>query len=342
MAEAFLPDGLFGGQVSTEGKMKQIYGFLKSQKTGIIVGFSVTGLLIIGSLIMNYFPEPYEGLSGEDITFFFNNPRPIHIWFYIMFVGFIMYGICIFFCTVDSLIRKVKARTGKIPLYGASIVHVGFLVTLVAHLIGGIWSESGMPVTIGDTWVQAGEYELKVTGLETTSYPNGMPRKIKAQMKIRKDGEETSDTLGYNNPVLLDCGTKAFLLRNYGNMPNAVVLNIGGETRVLKIKDVFEINESKVLMANLYLPPQFRMPVVQLVSEGKDGKYNQVYVRIGRQNAQNVKGENVIFEDIKSTPAVVVTSKENPSIPLTLVAIGCFSSGMLLVIFRTAYKMVRV
>ena len=112
--------------------------------------------------------------------------------------------------------------------------------------------------------------------------------------------------------------------------------------RTFNIKDVIEINGSKVLLANLYLPPQFNMPVIQLVSKGKDGKYNKTYVRIGRQNAQNVKGVNVIFEDIKSTPAVVVSVKENPSIPLTLIAIGCFGSGMLLVIFRTAYKMVRV
>ena len=60
--------------------MKHIYDFLKSQKTGIIVGFAVTGLLIIGSLIMNYCPESYEGLSGEDITFFFNEPKLIHTW----------------------------------------------------------------------------------------------------------------------------------------------------------------------------------------------------------------------------------------------------------------------
>ncbi len=50
----------------------------------------------------------------------------------------------------------------------------------------------------------------------------------------------------------------------------------------------------------------------------------------------------MIFEDIKVMSAVAVTPKENPSIPLTLIAIGCFGSGMLLVIFRTAYKMVRV
>ncbi len=322
--------------------MKQIYGFLKSQKTGIIVVFTVTGLLIIGSLIMNYFPESYEGLSGEDITFFFKEPKLIHTWFYLMFVAFAMYGICIFICTLDSILRKVKARSKKIALYGASIVHIGFLVTLVAHLVGGIWSESGRPITIADTWVKSGEYELRVTGLDSTSYPNGMPRKITAQIKIRKDGKEFDDTLGYNNPVLLDYGTKMFLLRNYGNMPNSVVLNIDGETRSLNIKDTIELNGLRVLLANLYMPPQFPLPVIQLVSKGNDNKYNQTYVRIGRQNVQNINGVDVVFEDIKSTPAVVVTTKKNPSIPLTLIAIGCFGSGMLLVIFRTAYKMVRV
>lgn len=322
--------------------MKKVYDFLRSQKTGIIVGFAVTGLLIIGSLIMNYCPESYVGLSGEDITFFFNEPKPIHIWFYLMFVAFAMYGICIFICTLDSIIRKVKARSKKIALYGASIVHIGFLVTLVAHLVGGIWSESGRPITIADTWVQSGEYELKVAGLDSTTYPTGMPRKITAQMKIRKDGKEYDDTLGYNNPVLVENGTKQFLLRNYGNMPNSVVLNIDGQTEAFNIKDLFQINGSKVLIANLFMPPQFPLPVLQLITERGPGKYDETYVRFGRQNAQNVKGADIIFQDIKSTPAVVVTTKKNPSIPLTLIAIGCFGSGMLLVIFRTAYKMVRV
>jgi hypothetical protein len=49
-----------------------------------------------------------------------------------------------------------------------------------------------------------------------------------------------------------------------------------------------------------------------------------------------------MFENLKTTPAVAVSVKKNPSRPLTLIAIGCFGSGMLLVIFRTAYKMVRI
>jgi hypothetical protein len=323
--------------------MKRVYGFLKSQKTGIIAGFTVTVLLITGSLIMNYFPESYEGLSGEDITFFFENLKPINIWFYLMFAGFIMYGISIFFCTMDSLIRKARSRTRKIPLYGASIVHIGFIITLVAHLIGGIGSKSSIPITVADAWVESGGFEMKVDDFENTSYPNGMPKKIYAYMKIRRNGEEFKETLGYNNPVLLDHGTKEVLLHTYGNVPKSVVLNIGGEARDLKINDVIEINESRVLISDLYLPPQFRIPVVRLIAEDKDTKkHKQIIVPIGNQYTQNVNGADVMFEDLKTSPAVVVSIKENPSIPLTLFAIGCFGSGMLLVIFRTAYKMVRV
>ncbi len=322
--------------------MKKVYGFLKSQKTGIITGFTVTGLLIIGSLIMNYFPGSYEGLTGEDITFFFKNFKPINIWFYLMFAGFIMYGISIFFCTLDSIIRKVKGRTLKIPLYGASLVHIGFIVTLVAHLIGGIWSSSGSPITVADEWVQSGDFEMKVADFESTSYPNGMPKKIHAYMKIRRDGKETDETLGYNNPVLLDWGVKEILLRTYGNVPNAVVLNIGGKSVDLRPNELIEINEKKVLLSNLFLPPRTRIPVVQLVSKGKGDEYDQTYIPIGVQNAQTINEVEVTFEDLKTSTAVVVSVKENPSIPLTIIAIGFFGSGMLLVIFRTAYKMVRI
>lgn len=100
--------------------MKKIYAIFKSQKLGIIIGFTVTGLLIIGSLIMNYQPRQYAGLSGEDISFFFTNKKPLHLWFYILFLACILYGINTFLCTLDSIIKKTKRGIKKIPLYGAS------------------------------------------------------------------------------------------------------------------------------------------------------------------------------------------------------------------------------
>ncbi len=320
----------------------KIYDFLKSQKTGIIIGFTVTGLLIIGSLIMNFWPQFFVGLSGEDINFFFENITPINIWFYVMFFAFIMYGISIFFCTLDSVIRKVRSKTQKIALYGASIVHIGFLVTLAAHLIGGIGSESSKPITIAGSWVETDDFEIKVEDFKSTSYPNGMPKRIYATMKLRRDGKEFERLLGYNNPILLDHGAKEVLLRTYGNMPESIILDIGGEQYDLSIGDAVALNGTNVYLADIFLPPRVRIPVIQLVSEGGDVKKNQMYLPIGKQNRQNILGENFAFLDINTSTAVVVTVKNNPSIPLTLVAIGCFGFGMLLVIFRTAYKMVRV
>ncbi len=320
----------------------RVYDFLTSQKTGIITGFTVTGLLIIGSLIMNFWPQYYETLSGEDINFFFKNITPINTWFYVMFLAFIMYGISIFFCTLDSIIRKVRSRSRRIPLYGASIVHIGFLVTLAAHLIGGIGSESGRPVSIADSWVETGDFEIKVKDFESTSYPNGMPRKIYATMALRRNGKEFERVLGYNNPILLDHGSKEILLRTYGNVPESIILDVSGKEYNLRIDDAVIINETKVFLADIFLPPRVRIPVIRLVSEGGSKKNSQMYLPIGKHNRQNILGEDLSFVDINTSTAVVATVKKNPSIPLTLVAIGCFGSGMLLVIFRTAYKMVRV
>ncbi len=58
---------------------------------------------------------------------------------------------------------------------------------------------------------------MKVTGLDTSSYPNGMPKKITGYVSVRKDGAEYEDTIGYNNPVVLNNGALAVLLRDYGN-----------------------------------------------------------------------------------------------------------------------------
>ena len=112
--------------------------------------------------------------------------------------------------------QKGKRRHKKIPLYGASIVHIGFVITLIAHLIGGFYSITEPPVSVADAWTDLGGVEMKVTDLKTSSYPNGMPKIIEASVTVRKDGIEFSDTLGYNNPVLLQHGILEILLRDYG------------------------------------------------------------------------------------------------------------------------------
>lgn len=314
--------------------MKKIYDIFKSQKLGIIIGFSVTGLLIIGSLIMNFQPRQYAGLSGEDISFFFNNKKPIHLWFYLLFFACIIYGINTFLCTLDSIIKKIKGGTRKIPLYGASIVHIGFVITLVAHLIGGLYSSTEPPVSVADEWTDLGGVEIKVTDLKTSSYPNGMPKKIEAFVTVRKDGTEFTDTLGYNNPVLLHHGISEILMRDYGWIASSVVLQVNDRTCNRKINETFSVNNTRIHVADLYMPPQYRYPVVKLVLSSDNNETQQTFVPIGENGAREILGVKIAFTDIKSTPGVFVSVKNNPSIPYTFVTIFFFSIGMFLVILR--------
>lgn len=320
--------------------MKKIYAIFKSQKLGIIIGFTVTGLLIIGSLIMNYQPRQYAGLSGEDISFFFTNKKPLHLWFYILFLACILYGINTFLCTLDSIIKKTKRGIKKIPLYGASIVHIGFVITLVAHLIGGLYSTTEPPVSVADEWTDIGGVEMKVTDLKTSSYPNGMPRKIKAFVSVRKDGIEYSDTLGYNNPVLLEHGISEVLMRDYGWIASSVILKVDDRVCNLKIDEVCNVNNGKIRVDDLYMPPQYRYPVVKLISTAENQETQQTFLPIGETNGKKIHGAQIVFADINSVPGVLVSVKNNPSIPLTFVTVFFFSIGMILVILRVIGRMV--
>lgn len=314
--------------------MKKLYDIIKSQKTGIITGFSVTGLLIIGSLLMNFIPEAYQGLSGEDITFFFTNVKPINIWFYIMFLGFIVYGANVFFCTLDSVVKKIKGRVKRVSLYGASLIHVGFLITMVAHLVGGFGSSMEQPITLTSEWTKSGNIEMKITNLETISYPNGMPKKVQISTKVRRNGKEFNNILGYNQPVTLDYGTKEILLQDYGSIPLGVTLKVDDAQHELKMYDTIRVNGAKVMLADLHMPPSFSYPVVSLVNMPQDGATQQVFIRIGEDNSKTINGSKVVFAGIKTTPGALVSIKVNPSIPITLGSIILFSIGTVLVIMR--------
>lgn len=314
--------------------MKKVYDIFKSQKLGIITGFTVTGLLIIGSLIMNFTPRQYMGLSGEDISFFFTHKKPIHLWFYLLFLACILYGINTFLCTLDSIVRKMKGGVRKVTLYGASLVHIGFVITLIAHLIGGLYSTTEPPVSVAEGWTDLGGVEMKVTDLKTSSYPNGMPKKIVASVAVRKDGIEFSDTLGYNNPVLLQHGVLEILMQDYGWIASGVILKVDNRTCDLKISETFNANGTQVRVDDLYMPPQYRYPVVKLISTAENNEEQQTFLPIGENSAKEINGVKIIFADINSVPGVLVNIKNNPSIPLTFVTIFFFSIGMILVILR--------
>lgn len=315
--------------------LQSLYHVLKSKKLGIVAGFTAAGLLIFGSLLINFLPEHYQGLSGEDITFFFKNPSLLNIWFYLLFAGLVVYGLNSFFCTLEAVTTRLRAGVKDPSLYGGSVIHVAFMLTLVAHLVGGLYTTQERPVTIGERPVQYGNVEIRLVDLETTQYPDGMPREVRASLRVKKAGVEESRVLGYNQPLLLDMGAREFLLRDYGSMPQGVVLRVGGKPYNLKVKDSLNVNGYQLQVAGLIMPPAYNMPVARLVADKGDGvRPEQVFLPLGDTNSQTINGLRVVFEDVKVSKAVVVGLKENPSIPLALGTTLLFCVGVALVVWR--------
>ncbi len=317
----------------------RLYDILKSRKLGVQLGFATTGLLIFGSLWMNFMPGYYRELQGEDINFFFQHVSPVNGWFYLLFAGFVLYGINAFFCTIDSVTVKLRAGVKNVTLYGGTVVHLAFMITLLAHLVGGLYSTSGRPITITNEPVKCGDVELSVKAIEVVSFPNGMPREVRATIRVKRGEEEFDRILGYNQPVVFDLGAREFLLRQYESSPRNVTLKINDKTHKLKLYEEFYIGDSPAIVAGLMMPPKIEFPVAAIVTRPGMADAQQHYVRMDRETPLLIGGAEVQLEDVQIYNAVMVSLKENPSIPIAFGVTLLFAVGVVMVIFRLVQKL---
>ena len=129
-------------------------------------------------------------------------------------------------------------------------------------------------------------------------------------------------------------------MRDYGWIASSVVLKVDDRICTIKVNDTFTANGTQVRVTDLYMPPQYRYPVVKLTSLAENNEAQQTFLPIGENNAKEMYGSKIIFADINSVPGVLVSVKNNPSIPLTFVTMFFFSAGMILVILRVVGRMV--
>jgi hypothetical protein len=165
-----------------------------------------------------------------------------------------------------------------------------------------------------------------------------MLKEVRARVKIKRGDRETEQILGYNQPLTLDWGAKEFLLKDYGEAPQGVVLKVADKSHQVPIKESLSIDGARVQVAGLFMHPNLQRPVVRLVANKEGEQPRQVYVTLGEASSKVVDGAQVIFQDIKVSKAVAVGMKENPSVPLTLLSILLFSVGVGLVIVRLIKK----
>jgi hypothetical protein len=200
------------------------FAWLRSQGLGLLCGFGTVLLLAIGSVVLSATRDGASASVGfDDLRGFFTHPSWVHGWLYLLAAVAGLYALNTLLATWDTVVRKWSAGVRAPSAYAASIIHVGFLVAMAGHALGGFTSEDLPPAIVSESWAEVpGFGEARLLSLEQEVMPNGMPKSAQIVLAVRgPDGAVRSEIVGYNQPLSSGFGGHLALLAEVGEIPIA-------------------------------------------------------------------------------------------------------------------------
>lgn len=181
-------------------------------------------LLAVGSVVLTVTRSGASAAVGmDDVRSFFQEPSPVHLWFYLLFAVLALYALNTVLATWKSVSRKWRWGIRAPHAYAASVVHLSFLIGLLAHLVGGLAGEERGQLVVGPNWTALGDgREARVTALDARSHPDGSQKQVRATLDLRgPEGRVEQSVVHYNGPLSAGLGTDLFLLLRAGELPVA-------------------------------------------------------------------------------------------------------------------------
>lgn len=309
---------------------------LRSQGLGVICGLSTVVLLAIGSFVI---PATRDGASAavhfDDLTAFFTEPSWVHSWLYLLVVVMVVYGVNTAYATVFNVVQKLRHGVRRISAYAPALFHLGFLVALVAHLVGGVATTEGGQLVIGPEWTELTETtEVRLVSMEIETHPTGMPRSVTGHVQLRDAaGLVWTDTVGFNDPIVTAGGVDLALLANYVPAVPAAKLKIGSRTCRLLVGASCATANGRVELGSLNGTPgdpnlAGASAVVTITPPGV-GTARRALVSAARP--VKLTGEiEITLEAIELYPAVLVRRRHSPGTPLALASAILLAIGVLM------------
>jgi hypothetical protein len=129
-------------QITASTPVPSRWEWLFSQGLGVLCGQATVLLLAVGSIVLSATRDGASAMIAmDDIRGFFAPTSPVHFWFYLLIPVLGLYGLNTLLATCRSVLRKWRAGARFAQAYAPSVIHLAFLFSLVAHLIGGLGSD---------------------------------------------------------------------------------------------------------------------------------------------------------------------------------------------------------
>ncbi|HDZ62262.1 MAG TPA: hypothetical protein ENH40_03855 [Nitrospirae bacterium] len=123
--------------------LKRLTGFFLSLRTAIWLICLLIVFMFAGALIMPARPEFQEIHSAPMFDWLVKQDLSVTWWLWGILVLLAVITVNTLFCSVESIIKKRKA-TQWLLLISPQIIHIGFLLILLAHLLSADGASMGM------------------------------------------------------------------------------------------------------------------------------------------------------------------------------------------------------
>ncbi len=315
------------------GLVARAHVLIRSQGFGIVCGLLTTLLLAIGTVVMSMTADGASArIAMDDLTAFFLPVSPWHLWFYALIPVLGLFGLSTLLSTIQSVGDAWRAGRRNPSAYAPAVIHVAFLVTLVAHLAGGFLGREDGVVTVGTDWVSLPDgRDIRALSIATDFNPDGSPRKVVAQMEIRESsGEVTPVAVGYNEPVSSGWGADLLLLLRAAGEPTGVRLTAGvAECTLEGPGDACSLVGRSIRLVRVQEGGHWgRKAVAFLQIEGK-GEPQPFFLWAGGSKVLSENGAAVRLEEFRAVPVVMLRSRHAPGNPWALVAAVLLGLGLL-------------
>jgi hypothetical protein len=300
---------------------------------GVICGQATVLLLAIGSIVL---ASTRDGASAsiamDDMLAFFAPVSVVHLWFYLLLLVLTLYALNATLATWQNVAKKWRAGIRAPRFYAPAVIHVAFLVGLLAHGVGGIGGAELDRLMLGPSWTQLGDgREARVTGLEVEPNPDGSMKQMRASVEMRDaEGSSSEAVVYYNGPLSRGLGSDLMLLVRPHSVPTLRLAR--GEDRCdVEVEGACELGDARVELLYLHPPLQAgQSAFAQLRVQYASGGDIEAFALTPGRSKQLADGSLLAIEGLESRPAILLRHRRAPGNPLALLASILLGLGLLM------------
>ena len=330
--------------------MKRVWNFFASVYLTVVLSALICIVAAWGSILSVRYPQFFRAFDQEVLLPFLaslgDEYMGLTAWVWALIVLTAVFGMNAAVCTIDkawAVIRNKKPWPALFP----HIVHIGFLIALLGHLVGSVYGfrSYGNVVFTGESIPvpHASGLFLRLDSTEMKVLPSGELDSLKTAVTLLgAQGEKIEQgTIGMNSP-LIHKGI-AFYHLDQGQSPSALVMDIDGQRATVELEGSFQSPDG----ANFRLGEIY--PDLALDGEGRaynrSGEFSNPHIEITGGNGSSflplsmpgasvsAGGHEIRFVDFVFTQYVIFNINKDPGIGFIIAGSIVLVAGMVLLLF---------